>query len=159
MYAQRHTYTGHVVRLHHMCSNTCLRACAFSLEERLSRCARARPISVLRFWISEVLTQAESLFSWVELPGPQRKSPGKFESTNLGREILSRGNFPESSSQQILAGRFLAGDRAQHRGVLLYIQYVYIHVCIYTYIYIYIEREREIGRVRAPGAGPLSPKP
>ena len=54
-----------------------------------------------------------------------------------------------------------ARDRAQHRGILLYIQYVYIHVCIYTYIYIYIEREREreIGRVRAPGAGPLSPKP
>ena len=53
----------------------------------------ARPISILRFRISEGLTQAASYFQWVKFPGPY-------------------GNVPESLSQQISIGIILVGRLA-----------------------------------------------
>ena len=46
-------------------------------------------VSVLRLWISEGLTRAESQIRWVEFLDPQG-TPRKFESSNLGRDNLSR---------------------------------------------------------------------
>ena len=48
-----------------------------------------RPISVLKFWMSEGLTQAESSFKgWNS--HVHREFPRKFESRNLSRDNLSR---------------------------------------------------------------------
>ena len=49
-----------------------------------------RPISVLHFWISEGLTQAEYEFQGVEFSHVYRESPGRFESRSLSREHVSR---------------------------------------------------------------------
>ena len=67
---------------------------------RCRRCAALwwRPISVLRFWNSEGLTQAESYFKgWNS--HVQRKFPGNVESTNLSRDNLRReiGRIPTES--------------------------------------------------------------
>ena len=50
---------------------------------------KIRPISLLRLWISEGSTHAELKFKgWNS--HVHREFPGKFESTNLGRDHLRR---------------------------------------------------------------------
>ena len=53
-------------------------------------CVSLRPISALRFWISEGLTQAESLILRGWNSHVHRGFSRSFESTNLGRNNLSR---------------------------------------------------------------------
>ena len=59
-------------------------------ENKVYQLSAMRPISVLRFWTSEGLTQAESSSQGVELPRPA-------------------GDLLEGSSQRILAGTILVG--------------------------------------------------
>ena len=86
----------------------------------------ARPISVLRFWISEGHKQKINSKGWNS--HVHREFPGSFEPRNPSRDNLNR---------EI--------GRMSHHDAL----------CMYIYIYIYIERERErvtaLGRPDCPG--------
>ena len=60
-----------------------------------------RPVRLLRVWVSEDLTQANSLFYGVEILMSvefYRGSPGKFDSRTLSRETLSRWTGRNSTS-------------------------------------------------------------
>ena len=99
-----------------------------------------RPISVLRFWISEGSTQAESWFEgWTS--HVRRGFPGKFESTNLSRDDLSsivgRLGVVVPSGQTVFVTWYVT-KQCQRLCIYIYI-YIYDCICIiYIYIYVYI---------------------
>ena len=81
----------------HLCSLFCLPVSLSACRQSLSDWTKVgasivsvRPISVIRFWISEGLTQAESLNLKGWNSHAHRELPGNPESTNLSRDNLSR---------------------------------------------------------------------
>ena len=69
-----------------------LESCTSKMHQ-IKKTNKLRPVCLLRVWISEGLTQADSKLSGVEILMSvefYRESPGKFDSRTLNRKTLSR---------------------------------------------------------------------